>query len=107
MYGIDFMKYKEIRDALNAEVVSDEVVDVVNSPPHYTSSPARCGCGNRIECIQITEHMDFCLGNAVKYIWRAGLKTDAIEDLRKSLWYIQREIDRRSHSAESEKSCRD
>ena len=105
MYGNDFMRYKEIRDALNADVV--EGVDVVNSPPHYTSSPARCDCGNRIECIQITEHMGFCLGNAVKYIWRAGLKTDAIEDLRKRLWYIQREIDRRSHSAESEKSCRD
>lgn len=105
MYGNDFMRYKEVRDALNAEVAG--AVDVVNSPPHYTSSPARCDCGNRIECIQITEHMDFCLGNAVKYIWRAGLKTDAIEDLRKSLWYIQREIDRRLHSAEREKSCRD
>lgn len=76
--------------------------DAVNSPRHYTSHPARCKCGNRIECIQITEHMGFCLGNAVKYIWRAGLKADAIEDLRKSLWYIQREIDRRLRSAERE-----
>lgn len=78
--------------------------DVVNSPAHYTSNPAECECGRRIECIQITEHMGFCLGNAVKYIWRAGLKADAIEDLRKSLWYIQREIDRRLRDAECEKS---
>jgi hypothetical protein len=38
--------------------------------------------------------MSFCLGNAVKYIWRAGLKGDAAEDLRKAAWYLQREISR-------------
>lgn len=64
--------------------------DVVNHPPHYTQHPSG------VECIQITEHMGFCLGNAVKYIWRADLKHDAIEDLKKAVWYIQREIERRS-----------
>jgi hypothetical protein len=39
--------------------------------------------------------MGFCLGNAVKYIWRADLKNDAIEDLRKAVWYIEREIAKR------------
>lgn len=39
--------------------------------------------------------MSFCLGNAVKYIWRADLKADAIEDMEKAKWYISREIDRR------------
>jgi hypothetical protein len=39
--------------------------------------------------------MNFCLGNAMKYIWRADLKIDAIEDLRKARWYIEREIERR------------
>jgi hypothetical protein len=39
--------------------------------------------------------MNFCLGNAVKYIWRADLKGDAIEDLKKAAWYIAREIRRR------------
>ena len=58
----------------------------VNHPKHYTSHPSG------IECIQITEHMGFCLGNAVKYIWRADLKADAIEDLEKAKWYIEREI---------------
>lgn len=66
-----------------------EEKDLVNSPPHYRQHPSG------VECIQITEHMNFNLGNAVKYIWRAGLKSDdAIEDLRKSVWYVQREIDR-------------
>jgi hypothetical protein len=60
--------------------------DPVNNPKHYTSHPSG------IECVQITEHMGFCLGNAVKYIWRADLKADAIEDLKKARWYIEREI---------------
>ncbi len=51
--------------------------DNVNRPAHYTGHPSG------IECIQITEHMGFNLGNAVKYIWRCDLKQDAIEDLRK------------------------
>lgn len=63
--------------------------DVINHPKHYTNHPSK------IECIQVTEHMNFCLGNAVKYIWRADLKADAIEDLKKAAWYIQREIERR------------
>ena len=60
----------------------------VEHPQHYTSHPSG------IECIQITEHMNFCLGNAVKYIWRASLKEDAIQDLKKAIFYIHREIDR-------------
>jgi hypothetical protein len=63
--------------------------DVVNHPPHYTSHPSG------VECITVTEHMGFNLGNAVKYIWRADLKNDALEDLRKAVWYVQREIERR------------
>ncbi len=64
--------------------------DPVNHPAHYTAHPSG------VECIQITEHMGFCLGNAVKYIWRADLKDDALEDLRKAAWYIDREIARRT-----------
>ena len=63
--------------------------DMVNHPPHYTSHPSG------VECIQITEHMNFCLGNAVKYIWRADLKGSGVEDLKKAAWYIEREIKRR------------
>ena len=60
--------------------------DNVNHPKHYTSRPSG------IECIQIVEHMNFCLGNALKYIWRAGLKGDELEDLKKARWYLDREI---------------
>lgn len=63
--------------------------DPVNHPTHYTSHPSG------IECIQITEHMGFNLGNAVKYIWRADLKENAIEDLEKAKWYLEREIAKR------------
>lgn len=63
--------------------------DLVNHPPHYTAH------ASGVECIQITETMNFCLGNAVKYIWRADLKGDAIEDLKKAVWYVNREIERR------------
>ena len=66
-----------------------EINDLVNHPPHYTAHPSG------VECIQVTEHMNFCLGNAVKYIWRADLKHDAIEDLKKAVWYVNREIERR------------
>ena len=63
--------------------------DPVNHPKHYTEHPSG------VECIQVTEHMNFCLGNAVKYIWRAGLKSDdPAEDLRKARWYIDRELKR-------------
>lgn len=62
--------------------------DPVNHPTHYTSHPSG------IECIQVTEWMNFNLGNAVKYIWRMGLKTDNIQDLQKARWYLDREIKR-------------
>lgn len=70
--------------------------DVVNHPPHYTSDPSG------VECITITRHRNFNVGNAMKYLWRAGLKQDAnradldkqLEDLRKSIWYIEDEIRR-------------
>lgn len=64
------------------------MTDMVNHPPHYTSHPSG------IETIQITEHMNFCLGNALKYILRSELKGKKIEDLEKAVWYINREIAR-------------
>ena len=63
--------------------------DPVNNPKHYTNHPSG------IECIQVSEHMGFNLGNALKYIWRCDEKKDAIEDLKKANWYIQREIAKR------------
>lgn len=63
--------------------------DNVEHPQHYLNHPSG------VECITITEHMGFNLGNAIKYVWRADLKNDAIEDLRKAAWYINREIQKR------------
>ena len=63
--------------------------DPVNSPKHYTNHPSG------IECIQVTRHMSFNLGNAMKYIWRADLK-NGIEDLHKAIWYINDEIEKRN-----------
>lgn len=69
--------------------------DSVNHPKHYNDHKSG------IECIQITEHMNFCLGNAVKYIWRADLK-GGIEDLQKALWYVKREIELRQRKDKQE-----
>jgi hypothetical protein len=67
--------------------------DNINHPSHYSEGPAKCQCGRPIECIDITQHMDFLRGNALKYIWRAGRKTeDKIEDLKKAIWYLSKEI---------------
>ena len=67
-------------------------IDNVNHPSHYTWLKKECG----IEVIDIVRHLDFCRGNAIKYILRAGRKESAgktslekeIEDLKKAQWYI-------------------
>ena len=66
--------------------------DAVNHPSHYTSHPSG------IEAIQVTEHFNFCVGNAIKYLWRAGEKGHYIQDLEKARWYINREIERMQHA---------
>lgn len=62
--------------------------DPVNQPRHYNVHPSG------VECIEITEWMNFNLGNCIKYIWRADEKGATIEDLKKARWYLDREIDR-------------
>lgn len=62
--------------------------DPVNHPAHYNGHPSG------VECITVVEHMGFCIGNAVKYLWRAGQKGDALQDLKKARWYVDREIAR-------------
>lgn len=74
-------------DSENVRIANDPV----HHPHHYNAHPSG------VECIQVTEHMNFCRGNAMKYLWRAGTKGDAnteIEDLRKAVWYLEREIQR-------------
>jgi hypothetical protein len=62
--------------------------EVVNHPTYYNKHPSG------VECIDIVEHMSFNLGNAVKYLWRSGKKGPADDDLRKAVWYIERERQR-------------
>lgn len=78
----------------NMITCEEEKVDNVNNPSHYTSHPSG------VECIDIIEHYDVLVANAIKYLWRAGLKVDSnkfskakeIEDLEKAIWYINRRI---------------
>lgn len=74
--------------------MASKKVDNVNHPPHYTSHPSG------IECIVITRHMGFNLGNVMKYIWRDGLKEDEVplEALKKARWYLDDEINRRKQA---------
>lgn len=86
----DHLQLKEWLSALD-----NENVENVENPKHYTSHPSG------VECIEITQHYDFCIGNAIKYLWRAGIKTEEgysgkekeIEDLQKAVWYINHKIE--------------
>jgi hypothetical protein len=70
--------------------------EAVNHPPHYG------GADNAYEAIKVIEawELGFCLGNTVKYISRAGKKSDSrLQDLRKAAWYLNREIEREQCAA--------
>jgi len=60
--------------------------DAVDHPVHYTAHPSG------VECIEIVEWLPFNVGNAIKYVWRAGLKDDAEEDHAKAIWYLERAV---------------
>jgi hypothetical protein len=97
MYGNDFMRYKEIRDALNADAVDG--VDVVNSPPHY-----KTGGIEAIEGIEASmgpeAYAGYLKGNIMKYMWRYERKGKPIEDLKKARWYLDRLIGLRERKAD-------
>ena len=92
------MAFDLVGEDTNFQVVEETIKapadDAVNHPAHYTSHPSG------VECITITRHYCFSIGNAIKYLWRAGLKQDAdkteiqkeIEDLEKAVWYINDRI---------------
>jgi hypothetical protein len=79
----------------DSQILVAQNKDNVNHPSHYTSHPSG------IECIEITKHYDFCIGNAIKYLWRSGLKHEEgmddkakqVEDLKKAIWYINQKIE--------------
>lgn len=101
-------KYGPKTPVMSTGDTQKKIYDSVNQPEHYTHPSG-------VECITITEHMNFNVGNAIKYLWRAGKKylpmpsvcagateisqhatEQHIQDLRKAAWYINREIQRMS-----------
>jgi hypothetical protein len=86
--GLAFCDHK-CAAAKNVPIHKPSGNDLVNHPKHYTNHPSG------IECIEVTRHMGFNTGNAIKYLWRADEKGAAIQDLRKAIWYIEDEIKKR------------
>lgn len=89
-------KVQEYYELIDDNTPIDDNTERVSHPSHYTWLKAKCG----IEAIDVARHMGFCLGNAIKYILRAGHKQEMgltdnqkeIEDLRKAIWYIKDRI---------------
>ena len=73
-----------------AQTPKPEKVDMVNHPPHYTSDPSG------VEAITVLRHRNYNIGNAMKYLWRAGIKDPekTVQDLEKAIFYIDDEIKR-------------
>lgn len=86
MYGNDFMRYKEVRDMLN-----EQSVDVVNSPPHYKTGGIEAIEG--IEASMAPEAFaGYLKGSVTKYLWRYEKKGKPLEDLKKARWFLDRLI---------------
>lgn len=64
-------------------------MEKINHPVHYNVNPSG------VEAIDVVEHYNFNIGNAIKYLWRADFKKDPMADLEKAKWYVEREIKRR------------
>ena len=90
---------QEERDMIQAGTRENtKAPEAVDHPKHYNALPGG------IECIDVVENMSFNLGNAVKYIWRCGEKGKMGEDLRKAIWYLEREIKLASERVAEENS---
>lgn len=81
------------REEFDKAVLAANGASAVDHPRHYNAHPSG------IECIDVVEHMGFNLGNAIKYIWRADEKGNALQDLEKARWYVEREIEKRKKAS--------
>ena len=104
MYGNDFMKYKDIRDALN-EMGSDgvDVVDVVNSPPHYTAGGIEAIDAIKAAVATAPPVQAVFVANILKYVWRYREKNGK-QDLMKARWYLDALIQEVESKSDNEKS---
>jgi hypothetical protein len=75
---------------ISSGTLRSKMTDMVNHPPHYTSDPSG------VEAITVLRHRNYNIGNAMKYLWRAGIKNEDthIQDLEKAIFYIKDEIKR-------------
>ena len=90
MYGNDFMRYKEVRDMLNEEIaerVSCGIVDVVNSPPHYTAGGIEAIDAIKAAVATAPPVQAVFVANILKYVWRYREKNGK-QDLLKARWYL-------------------
>lgn len=95
-YAGELVEEDEVLEKMRDDEQTAVFHDAVEHPQHYTSDPSG------VECIQITRHRNFNVGNAIKYLWRNGLKESVgreskdkqVEDLRKAIFYIEDEIER-------------
>ncbi len=98
----DYMKAMMIQEELRmaqAKKQSDNVVDMVNSPPHYNQTGIEC-----IDAISAATNTNFkyyLQGNIMKYLWRFDYKDKPLEDLQKAKWYLDRLIEEVIASDES------
>ena len=87
-HRIDYAQQKRCESGSPATASSQQSSGDAVNPQHYKSHPSG------VEAVTILEAFNYNIGNAMKYLWRAGLKGDAVTDLRKAAWYIEREIGR-------------
>jgi hypothetical protein len=97
MYGNDFMRYKEVRDALN------EGVDVVNSPPHYTAGGIEAIDAIKAAVATAPPVQAVFVANILKYVWRYREKNGK-QDLMKARWYLDALIQEVESKSDNEKS---
>lgn len=75
------------KDCTNS--IGTKQFDVIQKAAHYNQHPSG------VEAIDVVRHMSFNVGNAMKYLWRADLKENPLQDLKKARYYIEDEINRR------------
>ena len=78
----EFVSYN-YNNKKNNDKESNMKCEEVDHPKHYQN-----GLKTEVECIMFTRNLSFDLGNAFKYVWRAGMKDDITQDIQKALWYL-------------------
>lgn len=82
----------QLKSAAPTTPIKEKTYNYVDHPKHYNDHPSG------IECIEVVRHMNFNVGSAMKYLWRAGLKPGEAtkQDIEKAIWYLQDELKRLS-----------